>query len=1214
MFPHGMGMMQPPFAGVAGAMHPGLGANPIPTPTTSSSVDPQSYTAIPTANTVTGGSSASGVATTGRSFMSGAKPQSAISCVYWCYGYCLTGGTLGLATMTLKLTESGHISCGPQRYAARVKSYDALRQIGYLDAHLIAERFQSGADVALSSADVQRLQLTPGSVVSFVLVVNNGPEKKPQVQAEQVEKLDPFQFVPGLPKVFPADESAPAEEDTNLASLLAGAAGDLAEDVNVVEEDDTPADEVEQDPADRSASAGDGEDLAPMLPLPKLPKRKKKPEQNELDKQIARDLENLEELVENDMFVATPLIPIERLEDLKRQERRSASRERRAKNKNRHKKPKPTEAINFNMSPLPQKPPPGAKHAPEQDPHLWLEEVDTATVLDWARAENAKTLGRCVAGEGRTTVPRIEETEEYKQSLAILDSKDKIAHVRKIGPDTYYNFWRDEKHVRGIWRRTSFKEYSKANPEEVQWEVVLDLDELGKKEGKSWVWGGYSLLPELGTMKGTTAGGDTIVLLKLSPGGSDAVVVREFSLTKKEFVDASKAFTVEEGKTRISYVDVDNTFVGAKLANSEKDGLTDSGYPRLVKQWNRSDKSLEEATTVFEGRQTDVACGAYSCIHTTEKSTLIVDCVVQSKSFYTRDHFVRNQYFEKANAASDTLKSIRSESAAQKLFFGSVGGEKLIRLTGIPDSADMGFYGDWITIQLRKQWGSSPESSQAAGDRDDVCFSPGCFLVAPLLEVVALAGEVLPTEKADSLPAVESDETKQKFFGGDREEVGKKIRALCTPLFTGTKTAALQDTCDLKNFLLIHYTDNLKPQLKFWKLEEDGNKTWVEVAAPAWTAEGGSGSGGTDPFASISLRAVDWDGSSNELWFTKESYTTPESLFRVDTETDLIPKGMPSKQAGVDVLKSAPKFFDDANVGGTLQRFATSADGTQIPYFLVGKDLDKTAAAPRPTVLYGYGGFEISLTPSYMAIAGRQWIEKGGIFALANIRGGGEFGPEWHQAALKKNRLKAYEDFEACGKDLVDAGLTKDEMLGCMGGSNGGLLTGNMFVRALPTTDPEKKIRPAWGAIVSQCPLLDMYRFHKLLAGASWMAEYGDPDTEWDFIQTYSPYHMLPQPCAGEAEAKALAAAAPSILFTCSTKDDRVHPAHARKMVKRIQEVFDVAGGGENAERQDDVVRYYENIEGGHSGAADNKQRAFMKTLEWLFMWEKLSGGGVAKL
>ncbi len=319
---------------------------------------------------------------------------------------------------------------------------------------------------------------------------------------------------------------------------------------------------------------------------------------------------------------------------------------------------------------------------------------------------------------------------------------------------------------------------------------------------------------------------------------------------------------------------------------------------------------------------------------------------------------------------------------------------------------------------------------------------------------------------------------------------------------------------------------------------------------------------GVQEFAQVSVGAVD-EEESDEFFLTVTDYITPTTLY-------LGTAGNPA----IEKLKALPEFFDASDL--QVQQFeATSKDGTKIPYFQVShKDLklDGTNA----TLLYGYGGFEIALTPNYSATTGTAWLSKGGVFVVANIRGGGEFGPKWHQAALKENRHKAYEDFIAVGEDLIKRKVTSTEHLGVMGGSNGGLLTGNMLV-----------LRPdLFGAVVSQVPLLDMKRFHTLLAGASWMGEYGNPDDpeQWEFIKTFSPYHLVKEDVTY-----------PPTLFTTSTRDDRVHPGHARKMVARMKKM----GHG---------VLYYENIEGGHAGAADNKQRAFMTALVYEFLQKELMG------
>jgi prolyl oligopeptidase len=271
-------------------------------------------------------------------------------------------------------------------------------------------------------------------------------------------------------------------------------------------------------------------------------------------------------------------------------------------------------------------------------------------------------------------------------------------------------------------------------------------------------------------------------------------------------------------------------------------------------------------------------------------------------------------------------------------------------------------------------------------------------------------------------------------------------------------------------------------------------------------------------------------------------------------------------------LKSLPAFF---KVDGLeIQQFeATSKDGTRIPYFQVSRQGVKSDGR-NPTLLYGYGGFEISMMSGYSPGMGAAWLERGGTYVLANIRGGGEFGPRWHEAARKANRQRAYDDFIAVAEDLVRRKVTSPQHLGIQGGSNGGLLMGVML-----TQRPD-----LFGAVVCQVPLLDMRRFNKLLAGASWVDEYGNPDQpeEWAYISKYSPYQNV------RPNAKY-----PKVLFTTSTRDDRVHPGHARKMVARMKEYgYDVI--------------YFENIEGGHGGAADNKQSAYMNALAYTYLWKQL--------
>jgi len=309
--------------------------------------------------------------------------------------------------------------------------------------------------------------------------------------------------------------------------------------------------------------------------------------------------------------------------------------------------------------------------------------------------------------------------------------------------------------------------------------------------------------------------------------------------------------------------------------------------------------------------------------------------------------------------------------------------------------------------------------------------------------------------------------------------------------------------------------------------------------------------------------------NSHRYFLTMNGYLEPSTLYLMKSDGDHEAAGRKDER---ERLKAMPAFFDAS--GLQVQQFeATSKDGTRVPYFVVmreGLRLD----GDNPAVLYGYGGFEVALKPSYGAVSGAAWLEDGGVWVVANIRGGGEFGPRWHQAALKEHRQRAFDDFIAVAEDLQARSITRPRRLGIMGGSNGGLLVG-----AVLTQRPE-----LFNAAVCQVPLLDMRRYHQLLAGASWMGEYGDPDDprEWDWIGRYSPYHQV-RPDARY----------PRVLFTTSTRDDRVHPGHARKMAARMLE-------------QGHDVLYWENMEGGHAGAADNAQTARMWALTWTFLRRQL--------
>ena len=376
----------------------------------------------------------------------------------------------------------------------------------------------------------------------------------------------------------------------------------------------------------------------------------------------------------------------------------------------------------------------------------------------------------------------------------------------------------------------------------------------------------------------------------------------------------------------------------------------------------------------------------------------------------------------------------------------------------------------------------------------------------------------------------------ERFMGGARD---------FELLFAPTPSSSLDGVTVVRDAILLTVLDKVKNRVVELRYE---NNTWQrrEVAAPA--------------IGSLGVTALD-DVESNAYLLTVTDFLTPTTLYLGTAGVDLRER-----------LKAMPAWFDPAPY--TVSQFeARSKDGTMVPYFVV---MDRKARrdGKNPALLYGYGGFEVSLKPSYSGLLGAGWLEAGGVYVLANIRGGGEFGPRWHQAALKEKRQKAFDDFLAVAKDLIARKITSPRHLGIMGGSNGGLLVG-----AALTQRPD-----LFNAVVCQVPLLDMRRYHKLLAGASWMGEYGDPDdpAQWEFIGKYSPYQNVFRDKHY-----------PRVLFTTSTRDDRVHPGHARKMAALMD------GQGHD-------VLYWENLEGGHAGAANNTQTARMWALTYSFLRRQL--------
>ena len=672
------------------------------------------------------------------------------------------------------------------------------------------------------------------------------------------------------------------------------------------------------------------------------------------------------------------------------------------------------------------------------DPFLWLEEIEGKQALEWVHARNKECFDE------------LQSDDRYEKFLAqsesLLNAKDRIPYG-SIRGKFVYNFWQDSKNVRGIIRRTSLESYRSITP---KWETVLSIDELAKAEKENWVYKGSSwLTPNYERC-----------LIKLSRGGTDASVYREFDTIAKHFVEGG--FTIPEAKSGVAWLDRNTLLIGTDWGENS---LTESGYPRIVKLWKRG-KPLDKAEVIFEGKHKDI--GIWPRVMDSGDETLAL--VEQSLTFFTGAYHLINT------------------------------NGKLIRLP-LQDSADLvGFYAGRLLFTLREAW-----------EVDGKTHPQGALL----------AINAAMFQSTGKLPVIET-------------------------IIKPNKQTSIEGVTFSRSGLYITLLQNVKGLILRFKVDAQNGK-WSSNPVPL-------PKNGTVSISSANIH-------SDTIFVNYEDYITPDRLSEFDSHKEKI-----------TVLKSLPSKFNASELE-VNQHMAKSADGTQVPYFVIhrkGIKPDKNT----PTILYGYGGFEISLKPSYSATIGKLWLERGGAYAVANIRGGGEFGPRWHKAALKTKRQRAYDDFIAVAEDLIKRGITSPKHLGISGGSNGGLLVGAIF-----TQRPD-----LMNGVVCRVPLLDMLRYTKLLAGASWAAEYGDPeDPEMrKAILRYSPYqNVFPD------------RQYPKVFIETSTKDDRVHPGHARKMVARMRE-------------QGHEVLYFENTEGGHSAGANLKQHAKRYALEYVYFSRQL--------
>jgi len=670
---------------------------------------------------------------------------------------------------------------------------------------------------------------------------------------------------------------------------------------------------------------------------------------------------------------------------------------------------------------------------------LWLEDVHGPRAMDWVRQQNRKTLDRL------TSDPLYAPFR--KQAYDILTAPGRITYGTLRG-GYVYNFWRDDSHVRGLWRRAPVASYKAGR---AKWEILLDVDALAAQEGRNWVYKGADCL----------APDYTRCLISLSPGGTDATTYREFDIKAGSFV--SGGFQVPLSKTDIGWQDRDNLLIATDWGPDAKglSAMNTSGYSRIVKRWHRGTK-LRDATTILTMGRTETF--SFSQNFTRPEGRAVF--VGRGHDFY---HFT---YYLLADDGSLKQLPLPEKSSLEGLFHGQ------------------------ILVNLKQDWRGHKAGS----------------LVSFSLEGFRASGKI----------------------------------ARIYPVFDPGLSGTLEKVAITRDRVYITGLEDVKSRI--WQAGFDGGQ-WSHHRIDF---------GGKDVFSISS-----YSGDSNDMLMARDGLLTPPSLYFVNFE-----------QGSEIKLQSLPAQFEASDLV-LEQRFAISRDGTRIPYFIVfkkGVKLDRST----PVLQYGYGGFEISILPHYRALRGRLWLEKGGAYVIANIRGGNEYGPRWHEAALREHRQRAYDDFFAVAEAVQKSGLSSPEHYGADGRSNGGLLMGVAF-----TERPD-----LFNAIICGVPLLDMKRFNKLGAGASWMAEYGNPDTDdWNFIKKYSPFQNLRKDVSY-----------PTVYFYTSTGDDRVHPGHARKMAAKMA-------------AQGHKYYYFENTEGGHKGNANYEEEATMRALEYVYLWRQLGGG-----
>jgi prolyl oligopeptidase len=680
--------------------------------------------------------------------------------------------------------------------------------------------------------------------------------------------------------------------------------------------------------------------------------------------------------------------------------------------------------------------------APDDDPYLWLEERESPRALAWVEAQNSATMKRFF--DSRFAGDR----DALK---LVFDRPDNIPFPNRRGTKLF-NPWKDAEHPRGLWRTTSLESFRSEDP---KWDVLIDLDALAASEGEDWVWRGGMSLP----------GTHDRAIVHLSRGGKDAVVLREFDLTTRQFV--ADGFNLPEARSQVAWLDRDTLLLMSPLG---PDMATSTGLARTVRLWQRGRDPIA-APVIFETKEDYLGIWAQP----------------------DRDAPGERIWFLEKPGLIDTNYWIGDRAGAK------------VKIA-VPADANIWTHDDWLAVKLRTAWSIGGQTFEADS-------GIGISLTA--------------------------------FLDGDRHFV---------KLFEPEKRRALQMLFWSGGRLYLSILDNLKPVFEV-----------LTPAGGAWTRETLTG---LPEIGSANVWPFDTeiDESNGDLLAIAHDPLTPPSLFLIE------PKAPPI------LLKRAPQAFDPAGLAITRHE-AVSTDGVRIPYVQTGP-AGETGNAP--VHLYGYGGFGISMPPFYNASLGKLWLERGGTCVIAHLRGGGEFGKDWHDSGRREGKRLSHDDFAAVAADLVARGVTRPQRIAAEGGSNGGLLIANMLTRY-----PER-----FGALLCAVPVIDLRRSKKLLVSNVGIDEYGDPDKseDWEFLSEISAYHVA-------APGKSY----PPILLTTSRADDRVHPAHARKMAAKLQ-----AMGYE--------VCFYEPATGGHSAGKDNSERATLEALGCAFLrrsigWEVNDSG-----